>query len=80
MTETERLLGLLTDTLRWQATLAAELATPLSSGWVAEALLEASRASCRLWTVVYDTLSEAQGLVTSATAPPMPSERLPEAP
>jgi hypothetical protein len=80
MTEIERLLGLLTDTLRWQATLTAELATPLSSGRVEEALLKASRASCRLWTVVYDTLSEAQGLVTSAVAPPLLTERLPEAP
>lgn len=80
MTENERLLGLLTDTLRWQATLAAELAAPPLSGRVQEALLRAVRATRELWVVVHDTLAERQGLVTSAAAPPMPPGRLPEAP
>jgi hypothetical protein len=80
MTETERLLGLLTDTLRWQATLAAELAVVPSGSRVQEALLGASRATRELWAALHDTLARSQGLVTSAAAPPMPSGRLPEAP
>ena len=80
MTETERLLGLLTDTLRWQATLAAELAAQPLNGRVQEALLRAARATRELWAVVHDTLAGEQGLVTNAAAPPMPSGRLPEMP
>jgi hypothetical protein len=74
MTETERLQALLTDTLRWQAVLTAELATPLEADQVQVALLQVSRATRELWRTIHDTLVEGQKLVVNASPPPMPRE------
>jgi hypothetical protein len=80
MTETQRLQALLTDTLRWQAVLTAELATPLEAEQVQVALLQASRATRELWRAVHDMRAKGRGLVVGAASPPMPSSRRLEAP
>jgi hypothetical protein len=79
MREPERLLSLHAATLRWLAVVTAELATPFEADQVQAVLLQASRAARELWGVLHHTL-EGQGLAVSASPPPMPRSRRPEAP